>query len=99
MIRYRQNVIELMAEKGVTTYVSRQNKLFTENQLQQLRTNRLVTQETLNKICTILDCQPGAILEYIPDDSSELFKKRISAYAEQSRKLQHRRKEQEKAQQ
>lgn len=23
--------------------------------------------ETLNKICRILDCQPGDILEYVPD--------------------------------
>lgn len=24
--------------------------------------------ETLNKICKVLDCQPGDILEYVPDD-------------------------------
>ena len=23
--------------------------------------------DTLNRICTVLDCQPGDILEYIPD--------------------------------
>lgn len=88
MIRYKKNVIELMAEKGVTTYVARKNKIFTENQLQQLRTDRLVTQETLNKICTILDCQPGFILEYVPDDRMEDFKRVISAYANHTRRLQ-----------
>ena len=94
MIRYKQNVIELMAEKGVTTYVARRDKIFTESQLQQLRTDRLVTQETLNKICTILDCQPGYLLEYVPDERTENFKRVISAYAEQTRKLQSRRKQQ-----
>jgi putative transcriptional regulator len=23
--------------------------------------------DTLNRICTVLDCQPGDILEYVPD--------------------------------
>ena len=26
--------------------------------------------ETLTKICTFLDCQPGDILVYVPDDES-----------------------------
>lgn len=27
--------------------------------------------ETLNKLCTILDCQPGDLLEFKPDDADE----------------------------
>ncbi|MBO5260077.1 MAG: helix-turn-helix transcriptional regulator [Agathobacter sp.] len=27
--------------------------------------------ETLNKLCKILDCQPGDLLEYRPDESEE----------------------------
>lgn len=27
--------------------------------------------ETLNKICEALHCQPGDILEYVPDDEEE----------------------------
>ena len=29
---------------------------------------KAVKLDTLNKICHILDCQPGDILEYVPDD-------------------------------
>ena len=29
--------------------------------------SKAVKLETLNKICRILDCQPGDILEYVPD--------------------------------
>ena len=29
---------------------------------------KAVKLDTLNKICSILDCQPGDILEYVPDD-------------------------------
>lgn len=31
---------------------------------------KAVKLETLNKICEILDCQPGDILEYRPDEQS-----------------------------
>ena len=27
--------------------------------------------ETLNKLCTILDCQPGDLLEFRPDETEE----------------------------
>lgn len=30
--------------------------------------------ETLNKICRILDCQPGDILEYVPDEDDDSTK-------------------------
>ena len=29
--------------------------------------------ETLNKICEALHCQPGDILEYVPDDHEEEY--------------------------
>lgn len=70
----------MMAEKGVTTYIIRKNKLFTESQLQQLRSNKLVTQDTLDKICTILECQPGFLLEYEPDEKSKQFEESLLTY-------------------
>ena len=33
---------------------------------------KAVKLETLNKLCKILDCQPGVLLEYKPDESDEL---------------------------
>lgn len=68
MIRYKCNIIELLKDKGYSTYRIKEEKTFNQSQLQQLRTNKLVTQETLNKLCYLLHCQPGDLLEYIPDD-------------------------------
>ena len=31
---------------------------------------KAVKLETLNKICRILDCQPGDILEYVPEEDA-----------------------------
>ena len=32
---------------------------------------KAVKLETLNKLCKILDCQPGDLLEYRPDEEAE----------------------------
>jgi hypothetical protein len=80
MIRYKRNIIDMMAKKGVTTYIIRKNKLFTEGQLQQLRSDRLVTQDTLDKLCTILECQPGYLLEYLPDEKTKDFEEMVLTY-------------------
>lgn len=80
MIRYKRNIIEMMAEKGLTTYIIRKEKIFTEGQLQQLRDNKLVKQEVLDKICTILECQPGFLLEYVPEENNKNFEKEVLTY-------------------
>ncbi len=67
MIRYKIDVIQALKQIGYSTYKIRKEKIFTESQLQQMRDHKLLTQDALNKVCTMLDCQPGDILEYIPD--------------------------------
>lgn len=80
MIKYKRNIIAMLAEKGLTTYVIRQNKIFTEGQLQQMRSDKLVTQDTLDKLCAILECQPGFLLEYVPDENSKKNEESLLTY-------------------
>lgn len=71
MIAYSIDILAALKEKGYSTYRIRKEKLFGEAQLQKLRSNELVSKETLNTLCKLLNCQPGEILKYIPDDSEE----------------------------
>lgn len=71
MIAYSIDILAALKEKGYSTYRIRKEKLFGEAQLQKLRSNELVSKETLNTLCRLLSCQPGQILKYIPDDSEE----------------------------
>ena len=75
MIKYKIEVIQALKNVGYSTYKIRKEKIFTETQLQQLRNDKLLTQEALNKVCTLLSCQPGDILEYIPDEINQIQKK------------------------
>lgn len=72
MIRYKQNILELLKMNGYSTYKIRKEKIFSEAQLQYFRNGTIVREETLNKLCCLLNCQPGDILEYIPDDLMEI---------------------------
>lgn len=33
---------------------------------------KAVKVETLNRLCRILDCQPGDLFEYVPDENEEM---------------------------
>lgn len=69
MIQYKTNIIDILKKAGFSSYKIRQEKLLGQATLQKLRQNELVSWENINTICSLLDCQPGDILEYIPDDT------------------------------
>lgn len=58
----------LMKEKGLTTYRIRKEKIISETTLQKLREGKTVTTEAIANLCKALDCQPGDIMEYVPDE-------------------------------
>ena len=61
--------MQALKEKGYTSYKLRQSKLLAETTMTKLRNNNTkITLENLNTICTLLQCQPGDILEYVPND-------------------------------
>ena len=67
MIQYNGKILLKLKLKGYNTNYIRKNKIMSEKQVQDIRNNK-VTMATLNKICQLLECQPGDILQYIPDD-------------------------------
>lgn len=67
MIKYKIDVLQELKNKGFSTYLIQQQKIFNQSQLQQIRNNKLLSQNALNQLCALLNCQPGDILEYVPD--------------------------------
>jgi putative transcriptional regulator len=60
----------LLKEKGLTSYRIRQDKLIGQATLQKLRSgNGIIDTRTIGKLCALLDCQPGDIMEYVEDES------------------------------
>lgn len=69
-IKY-DKLFALMKEKGLTTYKIRKENIISQGALTSLRAGKSVTIDTIEKLCKALDCQPGDILEYSPDDMTE----------------------------
>ena len=67
-IKYKINVLAALKSVGFSTYKLRKEKIFNETVLQKFRDDELVTADNLALLCKLLNCQPGDILEYVPDD-------------------------------
>ena len=69
MIQFKVNILEQLKAAGYSTYRIRKEKIFGEATVQVLRKNNLISWEVLNKICRMLNVQPGDLLEYVPDQA------------------------------
>ena len=64
MLIYKIDVMQAIIEKGYTSYQIRREKLLGENALQAIRENKMVGIKALDQLCSLLDLQPGDIIEY-----------------------------------
>ena len=71
MIVYKINVINELKKHGYSTYRIRSEKIFNETQLQKFRTNGTITFDTLDKLCRLINLQPGDILEFVENNEHE----------------------------
>lgn len=62
-IVYKTDILNALKEKGYNTNRLRKEKLLGESTIQQLRENKLVSWTNVDRICRLLDCQVGDILE------------------------------------
>lgn len=72
MFRYKADILKLLKEAGYTTYRLQKDKLLATTTVGKLRNgNTTITLESLNAICDMLECQPGELIEWYRDESSE----------------------------
>ncbi|MGI6014266.1 MAG: helix-turn-helix domain-containing protein [Oscillospiraceae bacterium] len=68
-IRYKIDVLSALKERGYNTNKLRKEKLLSEGVIQSLRDGKTISLQNIARICRLLDCQPGDILEYQKEDS------------------------------
>ncbi len=68
MFVYKFDVLETLKESGYNTTRLRKEKLLGENAIQSLRKGEMVGIIALEKICSLLDMQPGNIIKYVEND-------------------------------
>lgn len=68
-IKY-DKLIALMKEKGITSYTFRKNKIIGQGTYKKIMEGGDIDTRTIAKLCELLDCQPGDILEYVPGENA-----------------------------
>lgn len=71
MLRYKIDILDALKQVGFSSYKIRKDKLIGEAQMQKIRIGEIASKDTLNTICRLLNCQPGDILEYVPDEPDQ----------------------------
>lgn len=66
-IQYKIDVLPALKKAGYSTHQIRTEKIIGERTMQQIREGQLVSWSAMNKICRMLNCQPGDLLEYVDD--------------------------------
>lgn len=66
-IKYKLDILTALKKAGYNTNRLRKEKLLSEGVIQALRENKYISLQNISKVCELLDCQPGDIMEYVPD--------------------------------
>lgn len=66
-IQYKTEILPLLKNVGYNTTRLRREKALSESTIQALRTGRVVSIDNLSRICSMLNCQPGDLIEYVEE--------------------------------
>lgn len=68
---YKIDVISALKEKGYNTNTLRKEKLLAEGVIQALREKKPISWANIEKLCKLLNCQPGDLMEYVEEGNEE----------------------------
>lgn len=69
-MRYKLDVLAALKAAGYNTNRIRKEKIIGEAALQHLRDREKVSWDTIETLCKLLSCQPGDLLEIVPNDGA-----------------------------
>lgn len=65
MLTYKIDVLESLKESGYNSTKILKEGLISQSAMQKLRKNEMVGIKTIEKLCELLDMQPGNIIKYV----------------------------------
>ena len=74
-IVYKINVLQELKNRGYPTSRLRKEELLAESVVQHLRTGGGISFSSLGRVCALLQCKPGDILDYVDDQTALLTPK------------------------
>lgn len=71
MLIYKTDILQALKSAGYNTYKIKTDNLLSQGVLQRLRHNEPISWANIDTLCSLLQCQPGDIIAYIPDDQQQ----------------------------
>ena len=65
MLVYKINVLETLKESGYNSTRILKENLISQSAMQKMRKHEMVGIKTIEKLCELLDMQPGNIIKYV----------------------------------
>lgn len=66
-IKYKIDIMKALKEAGYTTIILREEHHIGESAMTKFRRGEYVSLDIINRVCKLLNCQPGDIMEYVDD--------------------------------
>lgn len=70
MIKY-DKLIAIFNERKINGYTLKKHKVIGQSAFKKILEGGHIDTRTLDHLCSYLDCQPGDLLEYVPDEAQE----------------------------
>ncbi len=67
MLTYKIDVLDTLKESGYNSTRILKENLISQSAVQKIRKNEMVGIKTIEKLCELLDMQPGNIIKYVED--------------------------------
>lgn len=65
------DILGRLSESGYSCYRLRREKLLGEATITRIRNGAALNTSTLDVICTLLHCQPGELISWVPDEERD----------------------------
>jgi len=73
MIKYKDNIIKKLSDAGYSQYWLVKNHKISANSLLRIKNDEPISFETLNVICTLLNCQPEDVIYFEKEQSYAIY--------------------------
>lgn len=70
-LQYKVDVVAALKEKGYNSSKIRKEALLGQSTLQKLREGKGVSWDNLERLCGMLGCQPGELIEYAEETEKQ----------------------------
>lgn len=65
-------MLKLMKERGITSYTCKRDNIIGQATYRKIKEGGDIDTRTIAKMCEVLNCQPGDILEYVRENENDI---------------------------